>query len=197
MEILFIALSAVLGYLIGSINSALVIGGVKGVDIRTKGSGNAGATNAVRVLGKKTGILVFFGDFLKGILACFVGFLLQKNQIYAGVFAVIGHVFPIYYGFKGGKGISTILGTLLFLDWKIFLITGVWMLLFIGITKIVSVSTLSGLLVALVLFAIFYWDNYALVLGVLVLVVLSFVKHRENIKRLLNGTENKFGKKKE
>ena len=197
MKILFVILSAVLGYLIGSINSALVIGGMKGVDIRKSGSGNAGATNAVRVLGKKTGILVFFGDFLKGVLACFIGWLIGENQIYAGVFAVIGHVFPLYYGFKGGKGISTILGTLLFLDWRIFLISGAWMLIFIGITKIVSVSTLSGLLVAFILFAVLHMGDTALIVGVLVLVILSFVKHRENIKRLLNGTENKFGKKKE
>lgn len=197
MKFLFVILSAVLGYLIGSINSALVIGGMKGVDIRKSGSGNAGATNAVRVLGKKTGILVFFGDFLKGVLACFIGWLIGKNQIYAGVFAVIGHVFPLYYGFKGGKGISTILGTLLFLDWRIFLISGAWMLIFIGITKIVSVSTLSGLLVAFILFAVLHMGDTALIVGVLVLVILSFVKHRENIKRLLNGTENKFGKKKE
>lgn len=197
MEFLFIILSVILGYLIGSINSALLIGGIKGIDIRTKGSGNAGATNAVRVLGKKTGILVFFGDFIKGIIACFIGWLLHKNQIYAGVFAVIGHVFPLYYGFKGGKGVSTILGTLLFLDWRIFLIAGAWMLLFIGITKIVSVSTLSGLVLATVLFGVFHKTEYELIIGVLVLTVLSFVKHRENIKRLLNGTENKFGKKKE
>lgn len=197
MEFVFIILAIVCGYLIGSVNSALVIGGLKGIDIRTQGSGNAGATNAVRVLGKKTGILVFFGDFLKGVLACFIGYLLHKNQIYAGVFAVIGHVFPLYYGFKGGKGISTILGTLLFLDWRIFLISGAWMLIMIGITKIVSVSTLSGLLLALVLFAVMHYGNFVFIGGVLVLVVLSFIKHRTNIVRLLNGTENKFGKKKE
>ena len=194
---IYLVLSALIGYLVGSINTALVIGKFKGIDIRQQGSGNAGATNAVRVLGKKTGIMVFFGDFIKGILACLIGYLLCKNPAVAGVFAVVGHVFPVYYGFKGGKGISTILGVLLFLDWRIFLISGVWMLLLIGVTKIVSLSTLSGLLVAFILFVLFHFGDWILIGGVLILVVLSFVKHKENIKRLLNGTENKFGKKKD
>ena len=196
MEYLFICFAVIAGYLIGSINSALVIGGFYGTDIRKQGSGNAGATNAVRVLGKKLGILVFFGDFLKGIIACFVGHLLFKNQLYAGVFAVVGHIFPLYYGFKGGKGVSTILGVLLFLDWKIFLITGALMLILISVTKIVSLSTLTGLLVAFLMFAFLHKGEYILIIGVLLLVVISFIKHKENIKRLINGTENKFGSKK-
>lgn len=197
MQYVYMILSLVLGYLLGSVNTALLIGRTMGVDIRTKGSGNAGATNATRVLGKKVGISVFLGDFLKGVLACFVGYLLFKNQMIAGVGAVLGHIFPLYYGFKGGKGVSTILGVILFADWRIFLITGILMLILIGITKIVSISTLSGLVVMSVCFVLMHKGDYVLICGAVLLTVLTFITHHANIKRLLNGTENKFGKKKE
>ena len=193
---MFVIISAVIGYLIGSINTALVIGSVMGVDIRNQGSGNAGATNAVRVLGKKVGIMVFFGDFLKGILACLIGWLIFKNHLISGVFAIIGHVFPLYYNFKGGKGVSTVLGVLLFFDWKIFLICGIWMLLMIYLTKIVSISTLSGLVLSTVLsFILHNGENISY--AILMLTIMIFITHRTNIKRILNGTENKFGKKKD
>ncbi len=195
MDYLYMAIAALGGYLLGSVNTALVIGSLSGVDIRTKGSGNAGATNAVRVLGKKIGVLVFLGDFIKGILACLIGWLLFQNQLIAGVFAVVGHVFPLYYGFKGGKGVSTVLGVLLFLDWKIFLVTGIVMLLLIGLTKIVSISTLTGLVVMCILFFVLHKGAFLLQGGVIILTFLIFITHRANIKRLLNGTENKFGKK--
>lgn len=197
MQILYTVISAVIGYLLGSVNTSLVIGSILGVDIRKQGSGNAGATNAVRVLGKKAGILVFLGDFLKGVIACFAGWLLFKNHIVSGIFAVIGHILPLYYGFKGGKGISTILGVLLFTDWRIFVIAGAWMLLMIYITKIVSVSTLSGLVVATIISCFLHKGEYAIVSGILLLTVITFITHRQNIRRLLNGTENKFGKKKD
>lgn len=197
MQILYTVISALIGYLLGSVNTSLVMGSILGVDIRKQGSGNAGATNAVRVLGKKAGILVFLGDFLKGVIACFAGWLLFKNHIVSGIFAVLGHILPLYYGFKGGKGISTILGVLLFTDWRIFVIAGLWMLLMIYITKIVSVSTLSGLVLATIISAFLHKGEYAIILGILFLTVITFITHRQNIRRLLNGTENKFGKKKD
>lgn len=197
MQILYTIFSALIGYLLGSVNTSLVIGSVSGVDIRKQGSGNAGATNAVRVLGKKAGILVFLGDFLKGVLACFIGWFFFKNHIASGIFAVLGHILPLYYGFKGGKGISTVLGVLLFIDWRIFVIAGVWMLLMIYITKIVSVSTLSGLVLATIISAFLHSGEKTIILGILFLTVITFITHRQNIRRLLNGTENKFGKKKD
>ena len=192
-------ISAVVAYLIGSLNGALVIGKIKGVDIRKQGSGNAGATNAVRILGKKTGYVVFLLDFIKGILACLVAKLIFSDvaACYAGVFVVLGHVFPIYYGFKGGKGISTIVGVIAVLDWRIFIFAAVWMIGMILITKIVSLSTLSGVLGVTVLFAVLHYGDWQLIGASAILTVITFVKHRENIKRLLNGTENKFGKKKQ
>ncbi len=196
MGILFVIISAIIGYLIGSINTSLVIGSAMGVDIRKQGSGNAGATNAVRVLGKKVGVFVFFGDFLKGILACLIGWLIFKNHLVSGVFAVLGHVFPVYYNFKGGKGVSTVLGVLLFFDWKIFLICGLWMLIMIHLTKIVSISTLSGLVLATILGFVLHSGEY-IAYAILMLTIVIFITHRANIKRLLNGTENKFGKKKD
>lgn len=199
MNVLYIVLSALIGYLLGSLNGALVIGKIKGVDIRTQGSGNAGATNAVRILGKKTGYVVFLLDFVKGILACVLCKLLfgDTEAVYAGLFVVLGHVFPLYYGFRGGKGISTILGVIAIWDWRIFLIAAIYMGVMILLTKIVSVSTLSGILLATILFAVLHFGNLHLIVASCILTVITFVKHRENIKRLLNGTENKFGKKKQ
>ncbi len=189
-------LSAIIGYLIGSINTSLVVGFAMGVDIRKQGSGNAGATNALRVLGKKVGVIVFLGDFLKGILACLVGWLIFKNHLISGIFAILGHVFPVYYNFKGGKGVSTVLGVLLFFDWKIFLICSAWMIIMIYLTKIVSISTLSGLIIATVLGFVLH-NGELISYAILMLTVVIFITHRANIKRLLNGTENKFGKKKD
>lgn len=199
MNILYTVLSVVIGYLLGSFNGALVIGKVKGVDIRTQGSGNAGATNAVRIMGKKTGYLVFLLDFLKGVIACLACKFLFGDlyAVYAGLFVVLGHVFPLYYGFRGGKGISTILGVILVWDWRIFLIAALWMGVMILVTKIVSISTLSGILLTTILFAVLHTEQWQLIIASAVLTIITFVKHRENIKRLLNGTENKFGKKKQ
>ena len=192
-------IAAIAAYLIGSLNGALVIGKVMGVDIRTKGSGNAGATNAVRILGKKTGYIVFLLDFIKGILAVLAAKLIfdETEASLAALFVVLGHVYPVYFGFKGGKGISTIVGVIAILDWRIFIFAAVWMIGMILITKIVSLSTLSGVLGVTVLFAVLHWGDWVLIAVSALLTVITFVKHRANIKRLLNGTENKFGKKKQ
>ncbi len=191
--------SAIAAYLIGSLNGALVIGKIMGVDIRTKGSGNAGATNAVRILGKKTGYIVFLLDFIKGILAVLAAKLIfsDTDASIAGLFVVLGHVYPVYFGFKGGKGISTIVGVIAVWDWRIFVFAAVWMIGMILITKIVSLSTLTGVLGVTVLFAVLHPGNWILIGASALLTVITFVKHRANIKRLLNGTENKFGKKKQ
>ncbi|MBR3943308.1 MAG: glycerol-3-phosphate 1-O-acyltransferase PlsY [Clostridia bacterium] len=192
-------IAAVAAYLIGSLNGALVIGKIMGVDIRTKGSGNAGATNAVRILGKKTGYIVFLLDFIKGILAVLAAKLIfdENEASLAALFVVLGHVYPVYFGFKGGKGISTIVGVIAILDWRIFVFAAVWMIGMILITKIVSLSTLTGVLGVTILFAVLHWGNWILIAVSALLTVITFVKHRANIKRLLNGTENKFGKKKQ
>ena len=196
---LYIKILAVViaGYLIGSISSAILVGKFKGIDIRTKGSGNAGATNVTRVLGKKLGVVVFLIDFFKGVIACLVGFMVSHEVgVVCGFAAILGHNFPIYFGFRGGKGVSTSFGVILCLDWRIALILGTLELIMISTVKIVSVSSLTVFallpVVTLILNMGTYYSN---VIVTILLAILVFWRHRENISRLINGTENKFGQK--
>ena len=199
MQVFLAVLSGVFGYLIGSVNTSIIVGKCYGVDIRTKGSGNAGATNAVRVLGKLPGILVFLGDFLKGLVACFLGSLLvQDLAVIAGAGAVLGHNFPVYFGFKGGKGIATSFGVLLFMDYRVAVIIGLICVVLIVTTRIVSLSSLIGFfLLPFVTFFVNPGPNFLYVYITAFLTILTFFAHRQNIVRLANGTENRFGSKKE
>lgn len=193
---IFKVLAVIFAYIIGSISNAIIICKMKNVDIKSVGSGNAGATNTVRALGKKYGILVFLLDFLKGVIAVLVGKIFQVEYVCA-IACVLGHVFPVFFKFKGGKGVSTAFGVLALCDVKIALILGVLELILILTTKIVSLSTLITfvLLPVVVIFLNKFNVNtffiYSLILGVLIIFT-----HRTNIIRLINGTENKFGKKK-
>ena len=117
-----LGLSTLIGYLLGSMNSSLIVGRFYGVDIRKHGSGNAGTTNALRTLGKKAALLVLAGDALKGILAYIAGFLIYDGQLggmLAGTSAILGHIWPVFFGFKGGKGVLTSLAVLFLIDWPI------------------------------------------------------------------------------
>ncbi|MDP4182682.1 MAG: glycerol-3-phosphate acyltransferase, partial [Bacillota bacterium] len=107
MDLLKIILTCVIGYLLGSLNSSLIIGKIYGVDVRKHGSGNAGATNTLRTLGKKAALFVTLGDVFKGIIACLLGYFLLGNDglMSAGIGAIIGHNWPLYFKFKGGKGV--------------------------------------------------------------------------------------------
>ena len=194
---------AIIAYLLGSINTSIIVGKkMAGVDIRKSGSGNAGATNALRTLGKKAGAIVLIGDILKAVVAILIAILISKitkaddevilKQI-AGFFVVLGHNFPIFYGFKGGKGIATSLGVILLINVKIGLICLVFALIIMVITRMVSL----GSVLAAILFPVL-----ALVLDTkyfifsLILALLVIFKHRSNIKRILEGQENKLSFKK-
>lgn len=203
-------LSALVGYLFGSFPSGFLAGLAKGVDLRKEGSGNVGATNAVRVLGKVWGYGVFFADFLKGFLAVkaalFIGWQLAPDfEVYAGVvgafFAVLGHNFPVWLKFQGGKGISTSGGIMLGLfPFPVFLAGLVaWMLLFFT-TRYVSLASLaSAVALPAASFVMASWGACPLPLAwvSLAMCALAFWRHRGNIQRLLNGTEKRFerGKK--
>lgn len=197
MEVLKFILVAVVGYLLGSLNTSLLVGKMYGVDVRQHGSGNAGATNTLRTLGKKAAILVGIGDVLKGVVACIVGnFVLgDTGLMLGGLMAVIGHNWPIYFGFKGGKGIFTSFAVVFMMDWKIgLMLTGVFLVVFL-FTHYVSLSSI----VVFILFPLFAFVlgrtletvGFATVLG-----ILAVYRHRANIQRLLNGTESKIGSKK-
>lgn len=194
-EIMVILLS----YLIGCFSSAYVLGRIyKDVDIRNYGSGNLGTTNAIRVLGVKMGGLTFVLDILKGVIAVFLGIAILgfKGGLLAGLSVVIGHNFPIFLGFKGGKGIATSLGVLFVLNWKTGLICLIVGVLVIGITRYVSLGSILASVVApiAVVLTSDSIDKY-LYITTIILGILAIVRHRENILRLCKGEENKLGNK--
>ncbi len=197
-------ISSVIGYLLGSISTSILVGKFIGkIDIREYGSGNAGATNTLRVLGKKAAVFVILGDALKGALSVLiaeilcVSFKVDNNlpMYLAGFFAVIGHNFPLYFGFKGGKGVLTSIVTILVLDLKIGLITLVFSLLIMIVTKYVSLGSCFGAVLIMILAPLLRRGDVYFIALCLILAVLVLVKHKSNIKRLLNGTESKLGSK--
>lgn len=219
MEILVRGASLIIGYIFGLFQTGYIIGKVKKVDIRQMGSGNAGTTNAMRTLGAKAGILTFIGDCAKTILAIILCRLLVSGLypemygelkyaigMYAGLGAVLGHNFPFYLKFKGGKGIAATSGFIIaFGAWPMI---PIGLVIFFGIvllTKYVSLGSIClmiGFFIQLVIFGQLGWygvDGPLLieiyVLGFL-FVALAIIRHRANIVRLMNGTENKFGIKK-
>ncbi|MBB6447399.1 glycerol-3-phosphate 1-O-acyltransferase PlsY [Bacillus benzoevorans] len=182
----------VLAYLIGSIPSGLIIGKkFYGVDIRQHGSGNLGGTNTFRVLGVKAGLVVTSADILKGTLAAALPLLFgtDMDPLIAGIFAVIGHTYPIFAGFRGGKAVATSAGVLLCYAPFMFLITIASFFICLYITKYVSLSSMFGGVVA-ILYAVIVQDK---ILIVVVSILTAFVvyRHRANIKRILNKTEPK------
>lgn len=194
-----IVLIIIIGYLIGSISSAITMGKIYGIDIKKVGSGNAGATNVARSIGKWQGVVVFLFDFFKGALAVWIASFFSKDYaVLAGLFAIIGHNLPVYYGFKGGKGVSTTFGILLSIDYKIGLIIGAGVLVLLFTTKIMSLSNLICFaFLPIVTYFIDRGVNNINVYITVIFTVLIYITHRQNIKRLLNGTENKFGSKKQ
>ncbi|MEM5021848.1 glycerol-3-phosphate 1-O-acyltransferase PlsY [Bacillus subtilis] len=189
---MLIALLIILAYLIGSIPSGLIVGKLaKGIDIREHGSGNLGATNAFRTLGVKAGSVVIAGDILKGTLATALPFLMHVDihPLLAGVFAVLGHVFPIFAKFKGGKAVATSGGVLLFYAPLLFITMVAVFLIFLYLTKFVSLSSmLTGIYT--VIYSFFVHDTYLLIV-VTLLTIFVIYRHRANIKRIINKTEPK------
>ena len=202
---------AIIAYLIGSINFSILISKKKaGYDIRQKGSGNAGTTNMLRNLGKKYAAITLICDVLKGVvaigIAIIVGNILGDTnkallvQI-AGVAVVIGHTFPIFFGFKGGKGVATSLGILLMSNWQLGLICLVFALVLMALTRVVSMGSIAAAILYPVL-TLFVGGGHYIVessgLGSgyfiysVILAVIVIFNHRENIKRILSGTENKI-----
>lgn len=191
-------MTILISYLIGCFSSAYFLGKMsKNIDIRSYGSGNAGATNALRVLGKKMGALTFVLDILKGVIAVFIGQIILgfNGSLLASLFVVLGHNFPVFLGFKGGKGIATSLGSLLILNWQTGLICLIIGVVFIVITKYVSLGSIMATISApiVIVFTSDSIDKY-LYLTTLLLAFLSIFRHKTNIIRLFKGKESKLGK---
>lgn len=225
MNIAKILAVIVIAYLLGSINVAiLVTKAFTGKDIRTMGSGNAGFTNVMRSVGKTAGIITFVGDFLKCVAAVIIGGLIFKTmsteavnmkelsgygEYLAGVCCFFGHIFPVYFKFKGGKGVVTMAALIACINFPVFLISFCVFIIVFLISKIISLSSLiSSVVFTITTFVFTYMYNfrylnevgfeYVVTVSVLTLgiTVTTFIKHRSNIQRLLSGTEKKLTLKK-
>ena len=190
---------AIIPYLLGSINFAIIISKSKyKTDIRNFGSGNAGATNMLRTFGKAAAGLTFLGDALKAFVSGIIGYaVLGQYGVYiAGLFCILGHMFPLYYKFKGGKGVVTAAISILMCNPFVFLILFVLFVIIVACTKYVSLgSIMCVLLYPVILDRIEKWINGATGAYVVIAIVISLlvvIMHRENIVRLMNGTESKL-----
>lgn len=202
-----------IGYLFGLIQSGYLYGRTKNMDIRQHGSGNAGSTNVLRVMGVKAGAIVFLGDFLKAVAAMALARLLFADcgmgkdllALYAGFGVTLGHNFPFYLGFKGGKGIASMAGIFTAMDFRITLVCLLIFASVVALTRYVSLGSILISIAFFILIVIFGGrGDYAvapanltelyLVTGILM--AMAIWRHRANIKRLISGTENKVGAKK-
>jgi len=186
----------IIGYLIGSIPFALIIGKrFFNIDVRRYGSGNLGATNTLRILGKRAGIAVMIGDIGKGVLATSLSLLpgYDIHPIYIGLCAIVGHVFPIFAGFRGGKAIATLAGVFIFINPLMFVVGLVSFFGLIWITKYVVFGSLgSGF--SVFIYSLMIWDTTLIWLTAVIFIFLIYL-HRSNIKNLLNGIEPKVNDK--
>lgn len=188
---------AVIGYLLGCFSTGLILSGREGVDLRKEGSKSTGATNVTRVMGIRHGAITFLGDSLKGLVSVLLGSLLmgRNGAILAGLFTVIGHNWPVFYQFKGGKGIASSCGILLYLFPVEALIGFVLAIAVIFILRYVSVGSLVLLstVAILTMFTRPFWPDAAFTA---LLLVVGVWRHRANLSRLIQGKENKFSIKK-
>lgn len=202
----------IIGYFIGNIETGYIFGKIHKMDIRNYGSGNAGATNTLRVLGAKAGLVVFLGDFCKSLIPCLVvRFIFRDNislsyiyMLYIGLGVVLGHNFPFYLGFKGGKGVASTAGIIMALDIRIAVICLIVFIITVAITRYVSLGSIFVMIILIGMSHFFVKFSYGFGEGAspmefrlltAAVGLLSIFMHRANIKRLLGGTENKIGKK--
>ena len=194
MEIYKYILVASAGYLLGSLSMSIILSrAVLGEDVRRKGSGNAGATNMARVYGLKAGALTLGGDVLKASLSMLIGWLLLGDVGLAlgGIASLVGHCFPVYYNFRGGKGVSVGAAVALAIDWRGFLSIVLVFALAAFLSKKVSLGSVCAAVAISITSLIFQVSTPKLILAVFGMLLVVF-QHRENIKRLINGTEPDF-----
>ena len=208
MSILYILIAVITAYILGSIPSAVWAGKlIHGIDVREHGSGNAGATNVIRVLGWQTGVPVLLFDMVKGCVAALIPILfhlapegnalLVNLQILTGFTAIIGHIFPVFAGFRGGKGVATMFGVLVAIHPAVtFVCLGVFLLVFL-VTGIVSMSSMAaGIAFPVFLLTVFDTPSLLFKIFSVFVAVALLITHRKNISRLLKGEEKKLFRKK-
>ena len=202
---------AIIAYLIGSINFSIIISKkMAGFDVREKGSGNAGTTNMLRSVGKKAAAITLVCDILKGVVSIGLAIIIGNIAKYldrelllqiAGIAVVLGHTFPVFFGFKGGKGVATSLGVLLMSNWQIGLICLVFAVVLMALTRMVSLGSCAAAVLFPVL-TLFINQHYTVLtdgksgrvyfIYSVILAIIVLYNHRSNIKRILSGTENKL-----
>ncbi len=204
-------ITVIAAYLIGSINTSIIISKIKKNDIRTHGSGNAGATNTLRVMGKAAAAAVVIGDALKAFLAAGAASLVAKwfsvtypetliLKYLAVILVVIGHNFPVFFGFRGGKGIVTSVAVIFTIDWRLgIIVLGVGVIAII-LTRFVSLGSLIGCILFPLVCYVRYMDapwsyEKAVIVPAIFLGILGVIRHKNNIKKLMSGTERKVGEK--
>ena len=205
----------VMGYVFGLIQTGFLYGKAHGTDLRKHGSGNSGATNTLRVMGKKAGAVVLLGDVLKCVAACALARILFGSKepdmellyvLYAGFGVILGHNFPFYLKFKGGKGIAATGGLIIsVLDFRVFIICLAVFVLTVHFTRFVSLGSMLGASTFFVVWTVITMNGWNRIapdcrlescIIVLLIALLAIIRHSSNIKRLLSGTENKIGAKK-
>ncbi|UOQ94802.1 glycerol-3-phosphate 1-O-acyltransferase PlsY [Halobacillus shinanisalinarum] len=204
IDILVPIAALAMGYLLGSLNTAVIVGKIYGKDIRSHGSQSAGLTNTLRVLGKSAATFVLVGDIIKGVIACYIGLFLDVNfysgeakdslcLLTAGAGAVIGHNWPVYFRFEGGKGALTAVSVVFMADWFIALLGLGFFVIIVVLTRYVSLGTVCATLgiVAISFIPVFGHSVYFNIFAFLMAIMVIF-RHRKNIQRILSGTENKL-----
>ncbi len=218
--ILALIVIAILSYLLGSLNFGIIISkSLNKDDVRSHGSGNAGSTNMLRNYGKKYAVMTILGDMLKVAVAILIAYSVMKylghislsngsnaqilgvdakmfTKSFAGLFCVIGHIFPCFFGFKGGKGVATAGGMVFMIDWRIALILLAIFIITVAVTKYVSLGSIIMAILYPVFIFIFYKSLPLTVISA-IFTIIVVVAHRENIKKLINHSESKIGSKKE
>ncbi|MEA1958069.1 MAG: glycerol-3-phosphate 1-O-acyltransferase PlsY [Chloroflexota bacterium] len=197
----------VTGYLLGAIPCGVVLGKLtRGIDVRDYGSGSMGMTNVMRTVGVKAGLIVLLSDILKGAAAVALAWpifhsapeMLEWGHMAGGAAAVVGHSWPVYIGFRGGRSVSTAFGALMVISWQVGLIVLAVVLLEVAIFRYISLGSILGgvtAVIAMIAFAVYGQEPYAYMAYTLVVVPILIFRHRGNIKRLLAGTEPKIGQR--
>lgn len=199
--IIKIIIAAIIGYLLGSMNLSIILGKIYGIDIRTKGSKNAGMTNTLRVLGKKAAVITLLGDISKGVIACIIGNMIfdEKGLLIAGLLAIIGHNWPVYFGFSGGKGVLTSFSVIIMMDYNLAIALLIIFLVIVLISRYISLGSIvsAAFLPILAVSGLLGSKSMDFIIVSVLFAILVIFRHNANIKRLLNGTESKFGRKEE
>ena len=203
MKYIVILLSAIIGYLLGSLSFGVIVGKLfYKKDVREAGSKSAGATNVLRTFGKKAAALVTIGDMLKGIFSYLIAYPIgnifgigELSAVIAGTAAVFGHIFPLFFSFKGGKGVLSSLALSFMIDWRGGLLALLVALIIMALTKYVSLGSMLGCVFNSVIICFLAPFDYLKIIPVIFLTSVVIIKHKDNIKRLIQGKENKLGKK--